>query len=771
MANSPFMESPCVPAARPASAGSNIASFFCCLVTRYHAFARTIFSQAAPFARWEACRRRGLTIRSSRNWPVRSVRRSVASITRACGSLTAMSNRSPSVAHLYSLQPLGPTVSSLSRLTAKVSRRAVKWKSGSMREQEQFLHVLDRDEAERRFRAAIDAALRGIEIVTLDAALGRVLAADVVSPVDVPSFDRSNVDGFAVVADSTFGASEEVPNCLQLSEETIHTGVVPHTVIRSGAAVSIATGGMVPRGADAVVMVEHAEVRGKELHVARAVTPGTNISFAGTDITAGETVLRLGHVLTSRDTGVLAAIGVGRIDVWRKPVVAILSTGDEIIAPGEPMHPAKVYDSNAQILADAVRELGGEPLRLGITGDDLTELRERLHRAIDSADIVLLSGGTSKGAGDLSYRAVAELRDPGIVAHGVALKPGKPICLAATRGRPVVVLPGFPTSAIFTFHEFIAPVIREQAGRGSSTQTTARTTVSARLAVKVNSEIGRTEYLLVGLVDTAESLVAYPMGQGSGSVTTFSRADGFATIGRHEEIVEAGTRIDVQLLGKELQLADLVVIGSHCIGLDYLLGVLQQRGVRSKFLAVGSTAGLDAAKRGECDVAGIHLLDPKTDEYNLPFLSPSLELVPGYGRVQGVVFREGDVRFEGKTAQEAVTAVKRDPSCVMVNRNQGSGTRALIDRLLEGVKPVGYPVQPRNHNAVAAAVSQGRADWGLTLDTIAYNSGLGVLPLRDERYDFVVPKSRANRAGVAAFKMFLNAPSTREALARLGMKV
>jgi len=649
-----------------------------------------------------------------------------------------------------------------------------------MREQEQFLHVLDRDEAERRFRAAIDAAPRGVESVTLDAALGRVLAADVVSLVDVPSFDRSNVDGFAVVSDSTFGASEEVPHCLQLSAETIHTGVVPQTVIRSGAAVSIATGGMVPRGADAVVMVEHAEVRGNELHVARAVTPGTGISFAGTDITAGETVLRLGHVLTSRDTGVLAAIGVVRIDVWRKPVVAIVSTGDEIIAPGEPMQPAKVYDSNAQILADAVRELGGEPLRLGITGDNLTELRERLHQAIVSADIVLLSGGTSKGAGDLSYRVVAELRDPGIVAHGVALKPGKPICLAATRGRPVVVLPGFPTSAIFTFHEFIAPVIREQAGRGSSMRTTARTTVPARLAVKVNSEIGRTEYLLVGLVETADegksdvsgvSLVAYPMGQGSGSVTTFSRADGFATIGRHEEIVEAGTHIDVQLLGKDLQLADLVIIGSHCIGLDYLLGVLQQRGVRSKFLAVGSTAGLDAAKRGECDVAGVHLLDPKTDEYNLPFLSPSLELVPGYGRVQGVVFREGDVRFEGKTAQDAVTAIKRDPSCVMVNRNQGSGTRALIDRLLEGVKPVGYPVQPRNHNAVAAAVSQGRADWGLTLDTIAHNSGLGFLPLRDERYDFVVPKSRANRPGVVAFKKLLKEPSTREALARLGMKV
>jgi putative molybdopterin biosynthesis protein len=483
-------------------------------------------------------------------------------------------------------------------------------------------------------------------------------------------------------------------------------------------------------------------------------------------------VLRRGQLLTSRDTGVLAAIGVAGVEVWRKPIVAILSTGDEIIAPGDPMSPAKVYDSNAQVLADAVRELGGEPKRLGITHDDTAALRDRLQHALASADIVMLSGGTSKGAGDLSYRVVAELSDPGIVAHGVALKPGKPICLAATRGRPVVVLPGFPTSAIFTFHEFVAPVIRLLAGRGMQ----SRTVVPARLAVKVNSEIGRTEYLLVGLVETTDeatgtTLAAYPMGQGSGSVTTFSRADGFATIGRHQEIVQAGTLVDVQLLGRELQLADLVVIGSHCIGLDYLLGELQQRGVRSKFLAVGSTGGLDAARRGECDVAGIHLLDPGTDQYNRPFLTPELDLVDGYGRAQGVVFRRGDTRFEGRAARDAITAARSDPSCLMVNRNQGSGTRALIDRLLEGVKPTGYGVQPRNHNAVAAAVSQGRADWGVTLVTLASNAGLGFLPLQEERFDFVVPRSRANRPGVLAFKKLLREPGTRDALARLGMRV
>jgi putative molybdopterin biosynthesis protein len=458
-------------------------------------------------------------------------------------------------------------------------------------------------------------------------------------------------------------------------------------------------------------------------------------------------------------------------------VVAILSTGDEIIAPGEEMQPGRVYDSNGQVLADAVRELGGEPRRLGIARDDIDILRGRLRQALEFADIVLLSGGTSKGAGDVSYRVVAELDDPGIVAHGVALKPGKPICLAATGRRAVVVLPGFPTSAIFTFHEFVAPVIRMLAGR----RPEERAVASARLAVKVNSEIGRTEYLLVGLVETpgkAEtpnkagiSLAAYPMGQGSGSVTAFSRADGFATIGRHEEIVEAGTAIRVQLLGRELQLADLVVIGSHCIGLDYLLGEMERQGVRSKFLAVGSSGGLYAVMRGECDVAGVHLLDPNTGEYNRSFLTPALELTPGYGRLQGVVFRRGDGRFEGRRADDAIAGAIQDPACAMVNRNSGSGTRVLIDRLLRGARPHGYAMQPRNHNAVAAAVKQGRADWGMTLDTIASQAGLGFLPVQVEQYDFIVPASRADRPAVAAFRMLLQKTSTREALERLGMRL
>ena len=359
---------------------------------------------------------------------------------------------------------------------------------------------------------------------------------------------------------------------------------------------------------------------------------------------------------------------------------------------------------------------------------------------------------------------VSELAEPGIVAHGVALKPGKPICLAGHRGKPVVILPGFPTSAIFTFHEFVAPVIRVLGGRPAM----ERSSVEARLAVKVNSEIGRTEYLLVGLVGGEDQLAAYPMGKGSGSVTSFSQADGFVTIGRHEEIVQSGSTVTVQLLGGDLQVADLVVIGSHCVGLDFLLGQLEDRGFRTKFMAVGSAGGLEAAKRGECDLAGMHLLDPDTGRYNEPYLTADLQLVRGYGRLQGVVFRPEDARFEGRGAREAIAAVKGDPRSVMVNRNRGSGTRILIDRLLGGTQPPGYAVQAKSHNAVAAAVLQGRADWGVAIEWVAKRTGLGFLPLEQEQYDFVVPAARLDRPAVVAFRRLVSEPEIRGRLGEMG---
>ncbi|HJZ53479.1 MAG TPA: substrate-binding domain-containing protein, partial [Gemmataceae bacterium] len=317
-------------------------------------------------------------------------------------------------------------------------------------------------------------------------------------------------------------------------------------------------------------------------------------------------------------------------------------------------------------------------------------------------------------------------------------------------------------------------------------------TVTATLPMRINSERGRTEYVLVSLTSAergagsaelkaeAESslhaafriphsaLVAWPMGKGSGSVTAFGRADGFITVPRQREYLEAGETVEVQLLGAGVRPADLVVIGSHCLGLDYLLGRLRERGFASKFLAVGSTGGLEAAKRGECDLAGVHLLDPATDTYNRPFLTDAVELVRGYGRLQGVVFRVGDERFEGKGLAEAITAALADPECVLVNRNRGSGTRVLIDRLLGSAKPTGFLTEAKSHQAVAAAVAQGRADWGVAIEPAAREYGLAFLPLRDEQYDFVVPKTRHARPAVVAFRELLADPGTREALAKMG---
>jgi putative molybdopterin biosynthesis protein len=659
--------------------------------------------------------------------------------------------------------------------------------------QEQYLDVIDRDEAERRFRAALDLQQLPSEEVALANALGRVLATDVVAPLDVPAFDRADVDGFAVRAEDTFGAEELAPRSLRINPGVLAAGREPTDILAPATATATATGSVVPRGADAVVMIEYTDTDGDRLEIRRPVAPGANITFAGTDIGRGEAVLRRGELLTSRETGVLAALGLDRVAVVRRPRVAIVSTGDELIAPGTPMRTGQVYDSNAAILADAVRELGGEPVSFGIVPDDRAALDCVLRDAM-VCDAVLLSGGTSKGAGDVSYRAVAELGPPGVVAHGVALKPGKPLCLAVVRradGRaiPVVVLPGFPTSAIFTFREFVAPVVRRLAGRRQEEDPV----VEATMPLRVNSERGRTEYLLVNLVhgeptparsasDGTTDLppvpqaghglfVAYPMGKGSGSVTTFSRADGFVAIPRQREYLEAGDRVTVHLLSRDVRPADLIIIGSHCVGLDYLLGLLDQRGFRSKVLAVGSTGGLQAARRGECDVAGIHLLDPATDTYNQPFLDDSLRLLPGYGRLQGIVFRPGDSRFENRTTAQAVAAALADSSCVLVNRNRGSGTRVLVDRLLGDARPPGYLTEAKSHNAVVAAVAQGRADWGVAIAPVARDAGLGFLPLREEQYDFVVPRRRWDLPPVQAFRELLANLRVRQGLRERGFLI
>ena len=634
-------------------------------------------------------------------------------------------------------------------------------------EQSQFLDVVSREEAVARFDAALfPRALRTRTLPLLEA-LGLPLAHDVAAPADAPPFDRSNVDGFALRAADVAQASEANPAVLRLNAEVVRCGAPPRIALAPGTATAIATGAPLPRGADAVVMVERTHPRGAEsIEVTRAASPGQFVSFAGSDIARGETLLRAGAVLGSREIGMLAACGVAQVDVVMRPRVGVLSTGDELAPAGAPLREAAIYDANGPVIAAAVMENGGEAHLLGAVPDDEARLRAAVRDAFSAYDMLILSGGTSKGAGDLTCAIVAELGAPGILAHGVALKPGKPLCLAVCDGKPVVVLPGFPTSAMFTFHDVVAPALRRMAGLPPR----AETRVEARLPVRVASELGRREYVMASLVEGPDGLCAYPSAKGSGAVTSFAQADGFFVIDALADHAPAGARVEAALFSAHARAPDLVAMGSHCVGLDIVCAPLARAGLVVRSIALGSLGGLAAARRGECDIAPMHLLDDKSGQWNAPFLSEGLELAQGWRRMQGIVHRRGDKRFEGREAAQALAAALADASCLMVNRNQGAGTRILIDRLLAGARPEGYFNQPRSHNAVAAAVAQARADWGVAIAPVAQAYGLGFIPLAQEHYDFALVSARREKPAVQAFLASLRAGETHEALRAAGFE-
>jgi molybdenum cofactor synthesis domain-containing protein len=630
--------------------------------------------------------------------------------------------------------------------------------------QEQFLTVLSREEAARRFQSHLAMKPLGAERVSLADSLGRVLAETLRAPIDVPPFDRSSVDGFAVRADDVKAASDAAPIALALNAETIACGTPPLLEVAQATATPIATGGPIPRGADAVIMVEHTDPDGSNIILRRAVAPGQNIGFAGSDIALGETLLRHGDLIGSREIGMLAACGLAQVPVFRKPRVAVLSTGDELVQPGEALKPAAIYDSNGPIVTAAVAENGCAPIFIGAIPDDPQALERALQKALAENDMVILSGGTSKSAGDLTYRIVARLGQPGIVAHGVALKPGKPLCLAVADGKPVVILPGFPTSTMFTFHDFVVPVLRAMSGLAARMDLT----VEATTPVRIISDLGRTEFVMVALTEGDEGLNAFPLSKGSGSVSAFSQADGFLTVDALSEHLPEGTHTQVTLFDPHVRVPDLTIMGSHCIGLEPIIDRLADEGLRVRTVAIGSMGGLAAVKRGECDVAPMHLMEPESEIYNKPFLSDGLVLVEGWRRMQGLIFRLGDTRFEGKSIADAVAAALADPACHMVNRNQGAGTRILIDRLLGTARPNGYWNQPKSHNAVAAAVAQSRADWGIAIKPVADAYGLGFIPLAEEHYDFAIPQSRIARPAVKAFIEALHHDDIRAALSTIG---
>lgn len=604
------------------------------------------------------------------------------------------------------------------------------------------------------------------EVVSIWDALGRVLAEDIVSPVDVPGFDRAMLDGYAVRAEDTFWADEDNPVEFKVVGEASAGRFFPGEVGR-GEAVEVATGAPIPKGANAVVREELTSKKEERVLVFRAVSPGENIQGAGSDVRSGETIAYRGSTLTPRDLGVLAAAGIKEVPVIAKPKVGIFSTGDELVQPGGELSYGKIYDVNSVTIFASVLEDGGEPEFLGILPDDYEEIKASLASGLRDFDLLLISGSTSAGAGDIIYRVLNELGPPGVIVHGISIHPGKPTVIAEANGKLVVGLPGYPTSCLTVYRELVSPLIRKWSGKLYGDEKE----VLARVAERIYGERGRRDLLPVHIVRDGELLV-FPVPTGSEAISTLSRADGYVIMEELREILEEGELVKVKLFTNKI--ADLSVIGSHCLGLELILAEMRKLGYQIKFVPVGSTGGFKAIARGEADIAGVHAFDPETMDYNKPFLRKfSLEeaavLVRGYRRSQGLIVGKGNPK-----GIRGIRDLLEREDVVIVNRNKGSGTRILLDHLIkleaeqlglsfeEAVGRIkGYWSEAKSHNAVAAAVKNGIADVGIGIKTVARLYDLDFIPLVEENYDFLVRRTSLGKKSVIEFLRILRDPEFR----------
>ena len=407
-----------------------------------------------------------------------------------------------------------------------------------------FRKLLTLDEAKQVIKKHFEPKPLGIEEIPLLEAYDRVLAENVTAKLDIPPFDRSTVDGYALKAEDTFGAEENKPVKLKICG-TVNVGEAPKLSVIRGKAAEIVTGAPIPEGADAVVMVEYTERKDDSLYVYSAVAKDENIMKAGADIKNGETVLKSGQLLRSREIGILAAIGIVKAKVYRVPNVAVLSTGAEITEPGKNLHPGKIYDINAYSLGTAVRESGGKPIYLGVFPDDSAELQNALRRALASADIVITSGGVSVGPKDVVPKTLDTLGKPGVLVCGIATKPGKPTTIALLDGKLVFSLPGHPTSALLVFHLLVRPIIQCMVGRKAEKAWKVKAVTTMRMF----SAKGRRTFVMVKLKrHETNRLMAEPVPTGlSGAITTLAKADGFIEIAENQQFIDANEKVTVHL--------------------------------------------------------------------------------------------------------------------------------------------------------------------------------------------------------------------------------
>lgn len=573
------------------------------------------------------------------------------------------------------------------------------------------------------------------ENITLENALGKTLAEDMVTEINVPPFPRAVMDGYAVRAEDTYASIETDPVKLKLLGN-IPAGSDAKFMVSAGEAVEIATGAPIPEGADSVVMVEYTSEENGTVSIFRPVTMGENIMKAGSDIQKGERVLRRGRKLGTREIGVLASIGKKEVPVLSLPV-GIISTGDELVIPGEKLAQGKVYDANSYTLHAGIQECGALPLLYGIVKDDESVMGKALETAVSECSLVLTSGSTSSGAGDIMYRLIDEAGET--LAHGINIKPGKPVVIGIIKNVPIIGLPGNPTSALMIFNEFVAPLLRKSLGAEAG----IRKTENGIMGTDLRSE-GRQQLLPVGMVRGR----AYPADRGSGAITSLSGADGFIEIPPQTEFIEAGTPVEVTLFGG-VEKPDLLIAGSFCPGIDILEDLSR---LRFRTLYTGSSGGFSAIAAKTADIAGLDMPSKPKGQAGTTYNIPTIErmglsdavLVKGYRREVGLLVRQ----------KSLITELEDLPGKRIINRNRGSGIRELLDMKIEelaGEKGIsrkeftnsisGYSSGAKSEIAVCEAVLSGKADAGVGLKNCAEKKkDLKFIKFAEEEYDFLIRK-------------------------------
>ena len=579
-----------------------------------------------------------------------------------------------------------------------------------------FFGVLERADALARMPS---------EIVPLAQARGRVTAAPVWAAVSSPHYDSAAMDGIAVRAVDTIGATETSPLRLAVGEQ----------------AVWVDTGDPMPDGFNAVIMVEVVhELHDGTLEIQSPAAPYQHVRPLGEDIVATELVLAESHILRPVDLGACAAAGLSELRVRRKPSVAIIPTGNELVQAGSDLKPGDIVEFNSLVLAGMVEEWGGDATTWQTIPDDFDTLLNGVRGALERHDIVLVNAGSSAGSEDYTARVIEALGE--LVVHGAAIRPGHPVALGVVDGKPALGIPGYPVSAALTCELFVKPLIERKLG----VSATARSRVQATITRKTLSPMGEDEFLRVRLGRVGEKLVATPVERGAGVIMSLVRADGIVKLPRFSEGVDAGAEVDVELLRPAEAIEGTVVaIGSHDMTLDLLASHVRRRRPQMSLASsnVGSMGGLMALARGEAHLAGSHLLDESTGEYNLAFIrrflkGRSIVVVNLVQRIQGLILPRGNPRNISALADLAGRDV------AFINRQRGSGTRLLLDYKLAqlGVEPgdiQGYDREEYTHLAVAAAVAGGRADAGLGILSAANAMGLDFVPLLPEQYDLVIP--------------------------------